>query len=207
MTIYLYVKTHNKTGLKYLGKTIQNPYEYKGSGTIWRRHIKKHGYDVTTKILYQTECKDEFCKVAKEYSKKFNIVESKEWANIVPEQGDGGDTSHSENWKKAMANKESTKGKTYEEIYGFDTAQKLKESRSLSNKQRGPWSNESRKKLSNSCKGRVPWNKNKKIVNQEHLDKIAKIREDFIKSGLSRKEYATLHNINYTTFKKYVRGL
>ena len=25
MTIYLYVKTHNKTGLKYLGKTSKNP--------------------------------------------------------------------------------------------------------------------------------------------------------------------------------------
>jgi len=51
MTIYLYLKTHNKTGLKYLGKTIQNPYKYQGSGEYWIPHIKKHGYDVTTKIL------------------------------------------------------------------------------------------------------------------------------------------------------------
>lgn len=42
MTIYLYLKTHNKTGLKYLGKTVSvDPHLYQGSGTIWRRHIKK----------------------------------------------------------------------------------------------------------------------------------------------------------------------
>ena len=44
MPIYtLYVKTHNKTGLKYLGRTTQDPYKYKGSGTYWRSHLKKHG--------------------------------------------------------------------------------------------------------------------------------------------------------------------
>jgi hypothetical protein len=35
MTIYLYKKTHNITGLKYLGKTAQsNPYKYPGSGKM-----------------------------------------------------------------------------------------------------------------------------------------------------------------------------
>jgi len=32
MTIYLYKKTHNVTGLQYLGKTTRNPFTYKGSG-------------------------------------------------------------------------------------------------------------------------------------------------------------------------------
>ena len=37
--IYLYKKTHNKTGLKYLGKTIsKDPYTYSGSGVYWTRH-------------------------------------------------------------------------------------------------------------------------------------------------------------------------
>ena len=45
MTIYyLYVKTHRITGLKYLGKTKQDPYKYRGSGVYWTSHIKKHGY-------------------------------------------------------------------------------------------------------------------------------------------------------------------
>ena len=30
MTIYLYKKIHNKTGLQYLGKTSKDPYAYSG---------------------------------------------------------------------------------------------------------------------------------------------------------------------------------
>lgn len=52
--IYLYVKTHNITKLKYFGKTKKDPYIYKGSGKYWLNHIKKHGYDVTTEIIYQS---------------------------------------------------------------------------------------------------------------------------------------------------------
>ena len=40
MIIYLYLKQHNITGLKYFGKTEQNPYKYKGSGIYWLRHLK-----------------------------------------------------------------------------------------------------------------------------------------------------------------------
>ena len=91
MTIYLYVKTHNKTGLKYLGKTISNdPHLYQGSGTVWKRHIKKHGYDVTTEILLKTNDPTELKEVGIYYSNLWNIVESKDFANIVPEMEDGG---------------------------------------------------------------------------------------------------------------------
>ena len=58
MTIYLYVKTHNVTGLKYLGQTSSNdPYKYQGSGKYWRLHLKKHGNNVTTEILKECESK------------------------------------------------------------------------------------------------------------------------------------------------------
>jgi hypothetical protein len=91
MPIYLYVKTHNTTGLKYLGKTISDdPHLYQGSGKVWRRHIKKHGYDVTTEILFETDDPNELKKVGIYYSNLWNIVESKDFANIVPEMGDGG---------------------------------------------------------------------------------------------------------------------
>ena len=46
MIIYLYVKTHRKTGLKYLGKTKKDPFVYQGSGVHWKNHLNKHGYDV-----------------------------------------------------------------------------------------------------------------------------------------------------------------
>jgi hypothetical protein len=81
--IYLYLKTHNVTGLKYLGKTIsEDPYAYTGSGVYWKKHINKHGYDCTTEILAQSEDPLEIRKLGLEYSDKLNIVESKEyWKN------------------------------------------------------------------------------------------------------------------------------
>jgi hypothetical protein len=88
---YLYKKTHNQTGLKYLGTTVsKNPHNYKGSGKHWRRHIKKHGYDVDTEILLETDNEVELIKTGLYYSKLWNVVESKEWANLKPESGAGG---------------------------------------------------------------------------------------------------------------------
>lgn len=94
---YLYVKTHNITGLKYLGQTKQSdPNIYKGSGKYWKNHINIHGYDVTTEILFQTNSKIELIEKGIYYSKLWNIVESKEWANLTEENGYGGNGSH---WK------------------------------------------------------------------------------------------------------------
>ena len=60
MTIYLYIKTHNKTGLKYLGKTKNsNPHKYTGSGTTWLEHIKHYGRDISTEILKECSCQHE----------------------------------------------------------------------------------------------------------------------------------------------------
>lgn len=88
--MFLYVKTHNKTGLKYLGKTTaKNPHAYKGSGKRWKRHIKKHSYDVTTHILLETNNEHELKETGLFFSKLWNIVESNEWANCKPEEGDG----------------------------------------------------------------------------------------------------------------------
>ena len=90
---YLYIKTHNVTGLRYLGKTnSEDPYKYKGSGTYWRRHINIHGYNVTTDILLMTDNYEELKDTGLFFSKLFNIVESAGWANLMIEAGDGGNT-------------------------------------------------------------------------------------------------------------------
>ena len=86
---YLYIKTHNKTGLKYIGKTSNNPYTYKGSGKYWLRHLKKHGNDVTTEILGVYYNIEDLRKDGLRFSKDNNIVESNLWANLQPESGDG----------------------------------------------------------------------------------------------------------------------
>ena len=90
---YLMVKTHNTTGLKYLCQTKHpDPYAYLGSGTYWRRHLKKHGKEITTEIIKECQTKDELKHHGLHYSELWNVVESKEWANLKPETGDGGMT-------------------------------------------------------------------------------------------------------------------
>ena len=141
--IYLYLKTHNQTGLKYLGKTTKDPYKYSGSGIHWQRHLKKYGDDVTTEILFQTEDKHEFKKVALEYSKKWNIVESTDFANLAVEEGQGGNTNGgkklgplSEEQKRKIG--ESNRGKKRSEEFRRKTSEFRK------GKKRGPYKKKSR---------------------------------------------------------------
>jgi hypothetical protein len=92
---YLYIKT-SPFGLKYLGKTTKNPFTYLGSGKIWKRHIAKHSLtfeDIETEVVFETDDINQLIKKGIELSLLYNIVESKEWANLREERGDGGDTS------------------------------------------------------------------------------------------------------------------
>lgn len=89
MTSYLYIKTHLKTGLKYLGQTTKDPFKYQGSGKYWKRHIKIHGYDVSTQILLATEDANELKETGLFFSKLFDVVRSKQWANLMEESGNG----------------------------------------------------------------------------------------------------------------------
>jgi hypothetical protein len=92
---YLYVKTHNVTGLKYLGQTSQDPFKYSGSGVYWRLHLDKHGSEHFTEILKECNSKEELQQLGSYYSELWRIVESNEWANLKPETGDGGSTTES----------------------------------------------------------------------------------------------------------------
>lgn len=88
---YVYIKTHDVTGLKYFGKTTaKDPYKYQGSGVYWKNHIKKHGYDVSTEILGYFVNEEECKNFTIRFSKENNIVNSKEWANLKEECLDGG---------------------------------------------------------------------------------------------------------------------
>jgi hypothetical protein len=87
---YLYKKTHKITNLKYLGFTKKDPYKYKGSGTRWLFHLKKHGYDIETEILHETTDQNKIQQLGEYYSKLWNVVRSTEWANLKPETGEGG---------------------------------------------------------------------------------------------------------------------
>ena len=97
----LMIKTHNITNLKYLcytrseGELYNN---YKGSGVLWKKHLKKHGDDISTELIFETDNFDDFKQLAIEKSKEFNIVDSSSWANLKIEEGDGGDTVSNKMW-------------------------------------------------------------------------------------------------------------
>lgn len=118
MKIYLYVKQHRVTGLKYFGMTSKkDPYIYVGSGKHWRRHIKVHGKDIETLTVWEFTNPEECERFALDFSEKNNIVESKEWANLRPENGRDGKPVGSPGMKKE---KNPNWGKTKEQnsFYG-----------------------------------------------------------------------------------------
>jgi hypothetical protein len=87
MIIYLYIKTHNVTGLKYLGKTSKDPFTYFGSGIYWKQHIKQYGKDIRTEILKECTSKEELSKWGRYYSDLWDVAKSSDWANKIPETG------------------------------------------------------------------------------------------------------------------------
>jgi len=118
MKIYLYVKQHRITKLKYFGMTNKkDPYVYIGPGTYWRRHLKVHNKDIVTLNVWEFTDPAKCEKFALEFSKKNNIVESAEWANLRVENGRDGKPVGSPGMKKE---KNPNWGKTKEQnsFYG-----------------------------------------------------------------------------------------
>lgn len=94
MKYILMIKKCMNTGLMYLCKTTsnckKNPYEYTGSGKRWKLHIKKHNSYIMTCIIGEYDTIEELVNNGQKFSDEFNVVESEQWANIIPERGDGG---------------------------------------------------------------------------------------------------------------------
>ena len=94
---YLMIKEIEQTGVKYLCKRKQykdplDHIKYKGSGKLWRRLLRAHPeYTIKTTVLGLYD-KEDLVKYGMYYSNLYNIVESTEWANLIPEVGDGGQT-------------------------------------------------------------------------------------------------------------------
>jgi hypothetical protein len=87
---YLYIKRHELTDKYYFGRTTkENIHQYKGSGTHWLRHIKKHGPSHVKTLwvsepFYDVELLQEF---ALFFSSFFDIVDSTKWLNLQEENG------------------------------------------------------------------------------------------------------------------------
>jgi len=170
--IYLYIKTHNKTGLKYFGKTIREDVStYKGSGRYWIRHLKVHGYDVSTEVVasFEEESQElkDFCK---NFSEENNIVESEAWANLTPEDGVNGwpagrprgklrvPRSQQYRLKMSMA-KAGDQHPMWGKHHSEESKKKISEA--TKGKVLGPKTEEHKEKLSKAIKGRVWWTNGK----------------------------------------------
>jgi len=207
--VCLYIFTHNKTGLKYFGKTalhftIESLLKYGGSGKYWKNHIKKHGNDLSVKI-YGIYNIDEVEEIALKFSKDNNIVKSlnennkKVWANEKDENGLDGNPKgfrHSEETKIKISLK--NKGNS---TFGFKHSEETKKllrkikvgfkhSEETKNKmidQRKTISEETRNKMKIAHKNRTK--EEQKIIS----DKIKKSKEYYSHSD-NTKEKISLAN-------------
>jgi hypothetical protein len=147
MTIYLYVKTHNITGLKYLGKTIRkDPHKYTGSGKYWLRHLRQHGYDYSTEIIKKCQTDEELIYWGLYYSNLWKIVESNQWANLKEEAGDGGQLGPESRKKISEANKKRK--------HSAETKLKMSKADRSSYQRTAQVTDSTKEKLSNLLKGK-----------------------------------------------------
>jgi len=180
---WLYIKQNNITGLKYFGKTKNDPTKYLGSGKYWLNHVSKHGKDVTTIWCELFENEEELTEHALKFSTENDIVNSSEWANLKPENGlDGG-------------------------AYGKVT-QITRERMSASHKGQEAWNkggslNEDTKVLISKAKrGCVPWNKG---LTKESDARVLKNAAE-ISAGKKNKPKSETHKENISKSLKKFRN-
>ena len=94
MGYYLLIKEAKDLNLKYLCKCIdtKDHIAYKGSGTYWLKQIKEYDPKIETTVLGYYETNDSLKKAGEYYSALFDVVNDPQWANTMPEVGDGGPT-------------------------------------------------------------------------------------------------------------------
>jgi hypothetical protein len=130
----LYVKQIN--GLKYFGKSCSNNIEkYTGSGVKWLNYVKKYGKE-NIKTLWISDwfyCPHYLQDFALMYSEYNQIVESDEWANLMPEHGIYGSSKghmagipkpKSETHRKSIS--DTLTGITLEDRHGKEEADRIK---------------------------------------------------------------------------------
>lgn len=126
MIIYLYIKQHTVTGLKYFGKTEKNPFKYHGSGSYWSKHVKKHGkHFIKTVEVWGFDNIEACTEFALNFSKENDIVQSTQWANLQEENGIDGAVTGEHHHMRHMTN--PMLGKTHSK----ETRQKISEARKI----------------------------------------------------------------------------
>ena len=170
---WLYIKQHNKTGLKYFGKTTKDPYKYRGSGKYWKDHIRKHGNDVKTIWCELFDNKEILTEYAMKFSKENNIVESDEWANLILENGiDGNVPGNKASAELRQKLSQAHKGQVPWNK-GIPRPQEVKDAVSKANSGKVAWNkgiprdNKVKDAVSRANKGKTAWNKGKSRTEEE----------------------------------------
>jgi len=84
----LYIKQCSHCELKYFGKTISEDIEnYPGSGAYWSNHLKKHNAESVHLWNSDWYHDTSISRFALKFSYMNKIVETKSWANQIPEDG------------------------------------------------------------------------------------------------------------------------
>jgi hypothetical protein len=177
---YLMVKTHNHTGLKYLcfhHGTDTSCFTYKGSGKYWLNHLRKHGNQIHTEILEKSEKQEVISEKGLEFSKLWNVVDSKEFANLMPEDAKTTAGKLLEPWvrEKALA----TKRKRYREI-GLTEKEKEVRVKGVS----AMHSPENRKKAQKSIRDRYESGN----LTEKQLQKGDNMKKRILTQGFTEKE-------------------
>ena len=153
MTIYLYIKQCTHCQLKYFGYTKKmNPYEYPGSGKIWKRHIRKHKVNPITLEVFKFQDQKEATAFSLRFSEYNCIVESPLWANLMAENAITGANSEFmsriQKGKKRGKYKPETKPRP-PKIISEETIRKLKIT--MTGKKRGPYKPETKPRPATIC--------------------------------------------------------
>jgi hypothetical protein len=122
--IHIYLKTHNITGLRYLGKTKNDPLRYKGSGKRWLNHLRVHGNDVHTTILQTCSDNEQVKHWGLYYSSLWDVVNDQSFANLTEERGDGGPTFRNEVINQLVGDKLREHNKTLSAEYKTERARR-----------------------------------------------------------------------------------
>lgn len=159
---FLYIK-ETPSGLRYLGKTTQDPHTYKGSGIYWCNHLKKNNFtinDIKTTILLETMDENELKEKGLYYSQKYDVVNDPKWANLKPEIGDGGSGKMKDEVKEKI--KKTMKGMKI--IWSEETIKKRNEK--LKGRKMPPCSESTKLKISLANKGKILGIRNKESINK-----------------------------------------
>lgn len=189
----LYIKQCSHCGLKYFGKTkSKNIEKYKGSGSKWDKHLKKH--NAKSIHLWNSDWYYDMSitRFALKFSRINKIVKSNKWANLKEEDGLDGGWSHVHT-PEIQAKARENADKTMIERYGVSHPSMLPHVRE-------------------TLKNKVPWNKGKTGIykhRQEARDKISLAASNRIQPEKTKnkiRDSIIQHNKNKGTEFVFING-